>query len=186
MVTTIHVDATTTGGLRAEVAPFLERLEDYTNIHAEPKVLLLRNPNVESGYYDTWQKDHRFGRQTCPTSRHPAWRPSGAIDKVVREALLPSLVCVSAMVIQYSVRKGTVGYHKDPSAYERIVSLTVEGSGVMLVKRGAGQGVPYDLVPGVGVVLEEDDCRGAKHSIVSSQRLGIVLRYADATWTTPY
>lgn len=170
--------------MRREVLPLVSRLENYSDIHVEPKVLLLRNPDVDSEHYRAWQKDHRFGRLTCPTPDHPSWAQCGAIDEAVLLAEAPHFVCVSAMVISYSNPGEYVGYHKDPAAYERIVSFTLEGSGVMNVKRGNSKGVAYDLVPDVGIVLEEEDCLRAKHSIRSSRRLGLVLRYVDVTWKT--
>lgn len=49
----------------------------------------------------------------------------------------------------------------------------------MKVKRGGVLVEAYDLVPEMGVILEGDDCWFAKHSVMSSGRLGLVLRYAQ-------
>lgn len=184
MVLTIRVDPSLITAMTQEIAPLLSLLEPYSEIHAEPRVLLLRNPDISPDQYHVWQKDHRFGRFTCPTSHHPTWLPGGAIAEAASLARTPHLDCVSAMLILFSKPNEYVSYHKDPCAYERIASFTLEGDGIMNVRHGNAKGVPYDLHPSVGIVLEENDCLQAKHSVQSSSRLGLVLRYTDVTWRT--
>lgn len=179
MVVETYIDPALTSGLRQEIGPLLARLEDYSEIQADPKVLLMRNPAVSPGTYDAWQRDYRFGRLTCPSSRHPQWQPGGAIDTASRFNDDDGLLCASAMVIYYKTPKDRVSFHKDPVAYERIDSFTLEGEGLMTLKRG-NKTTAHALKTGKVVVLDCDDCHMAKHSVVSSRRrLGLVLRYVS-------
>lgn len=175
-----YFDASLTSQLAEEIRPFLDRLEDYSDIQVHPKVLLLRNPFISSSTYDEWQRDYLFGRATCPTSRHPCWNIKGAIQKTAQRYTNDhdGLVCASAMIILYSMPQTVVSFHKDPVAYERIVSLTLEGEGAMTIKRGRSS-VVHPLEPGKVVVLDRDDCHAAKHGVRSSRRLGLVLRYVN-------
>lgn len=171
--------------IRKEILPLLPSIHEYTPIQNDPKVLLLRNPRIPLNEYEKWQKDHRFGKFTCPRPTSPAWDKDGAIDGIIAchrddDDDSEATICVSAMIIRYSTPRDVVTFHKDPAAYDRIVSLTVEGEGVMHLKRGRRREA-YPLVPGKAIVLEEDDCHEAKHSVVcSSPRLGLVLRFANA------
>lgn len=176
MVLQKNVCAKLTLQMLGEVDSFLPSLENYSDIQQNPKVLMLRNPAIPPETYDAWQKDHRFGRLTCPTSRHKCWNRKGAIDQASRCDDDSGLICASAMVIQYSSPSDIVSYHKDPVAYERIASFTLDGEGVMTLKRGKTLH-QFQLKPGNVVVLEQDDCHSAKHSVVSSSRLGLVLRF---------
>ena len=178
MVLQPRVDALVTQQMLDETLPLLPHLHDYTAIQQDPQVLLLRNPRISPDAYEQWQKDHRFGRFTCPGSSNRAWKKGGGIDKIVlRQNLVDKhLVCVSAMIILYNGPKDVVSFHRDPSKYVGIVSLTLQGSGVMLLKDGRSV-VSYELVPGKAVVLDEDDCLHKKHSVCSKNRLGLVLRY---------
>jgi hypothetical protein len=179
MVATFPICPELHAQVMGEIGPLLPCLHDYTDIQAEPRILLLRNPHVPSAKYATWQKNHRFGHNTCPGVRSPCWTKGGAIDHLVRlsPAAAKDLLCVSAMVISYSQPGGSVGYHRDPCAYARIVSATLKGGGVMKVKRGRNTVELYDLVPGLGIALDDDDCLFAKHCVESSERLALVLRY---------
>ncbi len=179
MVRQTDVDPVLIAHMRQEIAPLLSLLENYSQIQVEPRILLLRNPSISPSTYDAWRNDHRFGRITCPSSLHQPWPPGGAIDKACRMDEDDGLLCASAMVIWYSTAKDKVSYHKDPMAYERIASLTLEGEGVMMVRRG-NKPLAHALQPGTMVVLDRDDCQTAKHScVVSSHRLGLVLRYVS-------
>jgi hypothetical protein len=178
MVVETYVDPTLTSHLRQEITPMLPRLDNYSDIQIDPKVLLLRNPSMPPSTYDAWRNDHRFGRLTCPSSRHPQWESGGFIDNVACGGKNDDdgLQCASAMIISYKTAKDRVSFHRDPVAYERIASLTLEGEGVLLLKRGHKTS-EHKLQPGKAVVLDCDDCHTAKHSVVSSHRLGLVLRY---------
>lgn len=178
MVLVFPVPPATIASLQKEVEPLLSRLIDYSTFQEEPKVLFLRNPGLSPYKYQQWQKDHRFGILSCPGPHDEAWGP--VVARVVQKTPCPSdLRCISAMIICYSKPYRNVGYHRDPSAYRQIVSYTLNGEGVMKVRHGNQKGVAYNLVPSSGVLLEEVDCLYAKHSIQSSRRLGLVLRYVD-------
>lgn len=181
MVVQLHIDTKLTRSLKKEVEQLLPLLDNYTDIQAEPKVLMLRNPSVSTAEYDSWRKDYRYGKFTCPSAQHPCWKRQGAIDEASRLVDSGFLVCVSAMVILYRGIDARVSFHKDPSAYDVIASLTLEGDGTMIVKGGRVL-ESYALAPGNVVVLNENDCHEAKHSVTSSSyRLGLVLRYATPT-----
>lgn len=180
MVVLVPIPRDVSREVAKNIMPLLPLLHDFTEIQKEPKILCLRNPNLRSDLYAAWQKDHRYGRRTCPGPDDPCWPAS--VGKVVETLGGDSgLTCISAMVIHYSHPGSSASYHKDPPVYERIASLTLEGVGIMKVKRGGVLVQSYELVPGVGVVLESDDCWFAKHGVTSSDRLGLVLRYADVS-----
>lgn len=110
-----------------DLGPLLPRLHDFTEIQVEPKILCLRNPDLHPEMYKTWQKDHRYGRRTCPAPSDPCWPAS--VSKVAQLLLQgqSDLTCMSAMVIHYSSSQSSASYHKDPPAYARIASLTLMG-----------------------------------------------------------
>lgn len=181
MVCVFPVSLQSTRAMLKEVHPLLNELVHYSDVTEEPKILHLRNPAINPDAYQKCYKDYRFGKNTCPRMDDKQWGP--ALDSVIANVECPPhLTCFSAMIISYedTNRETHVGYHKDPPAYERIVSFTLEGRGMMKIRRGNQKGISYDLVPGLGIALEECDCFRAKHSISSSGRLGVVLRYVDA------
>ena len=86
---------------------------------------------------------------------------------------------VSATVIHYA-KGSSVGYHKDPSAYVSIASLTLEGQGEMKVWRRPERSCAYALTPAHAVCLDPDDCLLAKHKVTSvdgGHRVGLVIRF---------
>lgn len=182
MVCVFPVSLQSTRAMLKEINPLLNELVQYSDIAEEPKILHLRNPAINPDMYRRCQHDYRFGKMTCPRIDDRTWGP--ALDKVILQVTCPPhLICFSAMIISYDDTKPEthVGYHKDPPAYERIVSFTLKGNGRMKIRSGNQKGICYDLVPGLGIALEEIDCFHAKHSISSSGRLGVVLRYVDTT-----
>jgi hypothetical protein len=186
MVCVFPVSLQSTRAMLKEVHALLHELGPYSDIMTQPKILHLRNPTIHPDMYRQYHNNHRFGKLTCPKMDDKQWGP--ALDTVIANVECPPhLTCFSAMIISYedTNRETHVGYHKDPPAYERIVSFTLEGRGIMKIRHGNQRGISYELVPGLGIALEECDCFQAKHSISSSGRLGVVLRYVDAAIDHP-
>lgn len=67
MVLQLHIDPNLTQSLKEEVDKFRHLLYNYSDIQAEPKVLMLRNPSVSTAAYDSWQNNYRYGKNTCPS-----------------------------------------------------------------------------------------------------------------------
>ena len=128
------------------------RLIPFTSIQKYPLSCLLRNPNIDSQLYDKcFRKNYRFGTDTTPSTLSDAWPK--VVDRIITFLQVPQdITVISVQVLYYSEKDLKPHFHKDPSIYSYLASVTLKGFGKFYVK-SCRQIRSTDLSPGSVVVL---------------------------------
>jgi hypothetical protein len=157
---------------------------NFSTIQAYPKQALFRNPAINPDWYTALQNNYRFGKITLPSAQDGTWPLE--VTTLVRflqqhKFVDPDTVIISVACLLYKEGEAP-HFHKDPSGYSWIASITLEGEADFIIRRGRTDQA-FEMKKGSLLILDTlQDTHVSKHGVQcrgTIPRLNLVIRGVD-------